>query len=92
MFENRPLRSIFGPNREEVAGGSGRLHNEEVAKYYCGVQIKEVARMGEMRNSYKILVGKTEGKRPLGRSRRRWEDNITMDLRKIGRNLWTGFI
>jgi hypothetical protein len=47
---------------------------------------------GEARNAYNILVGKPEGKRPLGRTRRRWEDNIRMDLRKIGGRVWTGFI
>jgi hypothetical protein len=48
--------------------------------------------MGEMRNAYKILVGKPEGKRPLGRSRHRWADNIKIDLREIGFRMWIGFI
>jgi hypothetical protein len=58
-------------------------------KYYLGDEVKEdgwsghVTRMGEMRNAYKIVVGKPEGKRPLGRPRRRWEDNIIMDLTEI---------
>jgi hypothetical protein len=49
--------------------------------------VRQIACMGEMRNAYKILVGKPEGKRPLGRPRQRWEDNIRMDLREIG---WEG--
>jgi hypothetical protein len=48
--------------------------------------------MGEKRNACRILVGKPEGKRPLGKPRRRWEDNIRMDLREIGWLVWTGLI
>jgi hypothetical protein len=85
--ENRVLRRILGPKREEVAGDWRRLHNEElhnlcisptiirVMKSRRMTFIGYVARMGEMRNSYDILVGKPEWKRPLGRPRRRWEDN-----------------
>jgi hypothetical protein len=51
-----------------------------------------VARMGETRKAYRILVGKPEGKRPLGRPRRRWVDNIKIDLREIGGVVWTGSI
>jgi hypothetical protein len=88
VYENRVLRKIFGPQRKEVAGGWRRLHNEELPNLYASSNIIRViksrrtrsveliARMGEMRNAYKILVGKPEGKRPLGRPRRRWEDNI----------------
>jgi len=49
-----------------------------------------VARIGERRGVYRVLVGKPEGKRPLGRPRRRWEDNIKMDLQEVGRGVWTG--
>jgi hypothetical protein len=51
-----------------------------------------VARMGERRGAYRSLVGKSEGRRPLGRPRRRWEDNIKMDLREVGWGAWTGSI
>jgi hypothetical protein len=96
VSENRVLRGIFGPKREELAGGWRRLHNKEVHKSYASLHIANIiktrrmrwtghaARMGEMRHVYKILVGKPERKRPLGRRRRRWEDNIRMDPREIG--------
>jgi hypothetical protein len=83
---------MFGPKREEVAGGWRRLHNEELHNLYAalnivrGDQVKEdemgghVARVGEMRNSYNILIEKLLGNRTLERSRRRWEDNIEMGL------------
>jgi hypothetical protein len=95
VFENRVLRGIFVPQREEVAGGWRRLHIEELRNLYASPYIKvikrkmrsagNVARMKDMRNAYKILVGKPEGKRPLGRPRRRREDNIRMDLKGIGK-------
>jgi hypothetical protein len=85
---------IFGPKREE--DGSWRyLHNDEVHSLYCSPNIVRViksrrmrwaghvARMGEGRVVHTILVGRPEGKRPLGRPRRRWENNFKMDLRKI---------
>jgi hypothetical protein len=90
------LRRIFGPKRDEVIGGWRKLHNEEVHNLYCSPSIirmmklrrmreaGHVARMGEKRNAYRILVGKPEQKRPLGRPRRRWEDNIKMNLRETG--------
>jgi hypothetical protein len=93
------LRWIFGPKREEVTGEwrtlpSGELHNLYLS---AGIvrQIKSrrmrwaghVARMGEGRNMYRVLVGKPEGKRPLQRPRCRWEDEIKMDLREMG---WGG--
>jgi hypothetical protein len=96
VFENRVLRRIFGPTRDEVTGESRNLHSGELHKLYSSPdiirQIKSrrmrwaghVARMGEGRNLYRVLVGKPEGKRPLGRPRRRWEDGIKMDLREIG--------
>jgi hypothetical protein len=95
VFENRVLRGIFGPKTDEVIGGWRKLHNEELHNLYCSPSIiriiksrrirwaGHVARMGEKRNVYRILVAKPEGKRPLGRARRRWEDNIRMDLREI---------
>jgi hypothetical protein len=96
MFEIRFLRRIFGPNRDEVAGEWRKLHSEELHKLYSSPdiirQIKSslmrwaghVARMGEERILYKVLKGKREGKKPLGRPRRRWEDVIRMDLRETG--------
>jgi hypothetical protein len=94
VFENRVLRRIFGPKRDEVTGGW--LHNEELHGLYSSPSIVRVikarrmrwaghvARMGEVRSAYNILVGMSEGRRPLGRPRRRWEDNIEMYLREIG--------
>jgi hypothetical protein len=96
VFENRVLRRIFGPKRDEVTEERRKLHNEELHNLYSSPdiirQVKSrrmmraghVARMGEERNVYKVLVGKPEGKRPLGRPRRRWEYGIRMDLREIG--------
>jgi hypothetical protein len=93
VFENRVLRRIFGLKRDEVTEGWRKLHNEELHNLYSSPSIIRViklrrmrwaghaARMGERRNAYTILVGKPEGKRPLGRPRRRWVDNIEMDLR-----------
>jgi hypothetical protein len=77
-----------------VAGGWRRLHNEELHNLYASSNVHmiklrrmrcvgHVTCMGEMRKAYNILVGKPEGKRPLGRPRYRWEDNIRMDLREI---------
>jgi hypothetical protein len=95
VFENRVHRRIFGPKRDEVTGGWRKLHNEELHGLYSSPSIVRVikarmkwvghvARMGEVRGAYNILVGWPEGRRPLGRPRRRWEDNIKMDLREIG--------
>jgi hypothetical protein len=98
-FENRMLRRIFGPKRDHVTGDLRKLHNEELHNLYSSPNIigmtrsrrmrwaGHVARMGETKNAYRILVGKPEGKRPLGRPRRRWVDNIKMDLGEIG---WDG--
>jgi hypothetical protein len=92
VFENRVLRRIFGPKRDEVIGGWRKLHNEELHKLYCSLSIiritksrrmrwaGHVARMGENRNKYRILVGTPEGKRPLGRPRCKCVDNIKIDL------------
>jgi hypothetical protein len=94
VFENRVLRRIFGPERDEVTEEWRKLHSEELHNLYSSPdiikQVKSrrmrwaghVARMGEKRKVYKVLVGKPEGKSPLGR--RRWEDGIRMDLREIG--------
>jgi hypothetical protein len=96
VFENRVLRRIFGPKRDEVTGEWRKLHNEELRDLYSSPSITKiiksrrmkwtghVARMGEKRNAYRLLVGKPEGKRPLGRPRRRWVDNIKMDFEEVG--------
>jgi hypothetical protein len=93
VFENRVLRRIFGPERDKVTGEWRKLHSEELHILYSSPniirQIKSrrmrwagpVAHVGEERNVYKVLMGKPEGKTPLGRPRRRWEDGIRMDLR-----------
>jgi hypothetical protein len=94
VFDNRVLRSIFGPKREEVTGGWKKLHNEELRDLYSSPSIiriiksrrlrcaGHVGRMGEKRNAYRLLVGK----RPLRRPRRRWVGNIKMDLSdRLGR-------
>jgi hypothetical protein len=95
VFENRVLRKIFGPKREEH-GSLRKLHNDELHDLYSSPNIVRViksrrmrwtghvARMGEGRGAYRVLVGRPEGKRPLGRSRHRREDNIKMDLGEIG--------
>jgi hypothetical protein len=89
-------KRIFGPNRDEVTGEWRKLHNEELQNLYSSPdifrQVKSrrmrwaghVARMVEERRVYKVLVGKLEGKRPLGRPRPRWEDGVRMDLRETG--------
>ena len=87
---------IFGPRRDEVTGELRRLHNEELNDLSFSPNIVRViisrrmrwtghvARMGEERGVYRVLVGKPEGKRPLGRPRRRWVDTIRMDLQEVG--------
>ena len=94
MFENRVLR-VFGPKRDEATGEWRKLHNEELNDLYSLPNIVRVvksrrmrwaghvAHMGEGRVVHRVLVGKPEGKRPLGRPRRRWEDNIKMDLQEL---------
>jgi hypothetical protein len=89
------LRKIFGPKREED-GSWRKLHNDELHDLYSSPNIVRViksrkmrwaghvAGMGEGRGAYRVLVGRPEGKRSLGRPKRRWEDNIKMDLREIG--------
>jgi hypothetical protein len=97
------LRRISGPKRDEVTGEWRKMHNEEFHNLYSSSdiirQVKSrrirwaghMARMGEEREVYKVLVGKPEGKRPLGRPRHRWEDGIRMDLRETGLGVWIGF-
>ena len=92
VFENMVLRRIFGPRRDEVTRECRRLHNEELNDLYSSPNIVRViksrrmrwaghvAPMGEERGVYRFLVGKPEGRRPLGRPRRRWVDKIRMDL------------
>jgi hypothetical protein len=110
VFENRVLR------RDEVTGECRKLHNEELRDLYFSLSIiriirsmrmswaGHVARIGEKRNAYRLLVGKPEGKRPLGRPRRKWVDNIRTDLGEVGwgdvdwiglaqdRNRWRGLV
>jgi hypothetical protein len=102
VFENRVLRRIFGPKRDED-GSWRKLHNDELHNLYSSSKIVRViksrrmrwaghvARIREGRGVYRVLVGRPEGKRPLGRPRRRWEDNIKMDFREIGSMGRTGF-
>jgi hypothetical protein len=91
VVENRVLRRIFGPKIDEVTGEWRKLHDEELHDLYSSPSIirilkarmrwvEHVARMGEKRNAYRLLVGKPEGRRLLGRPRRLWSDNIRMDL------------
>jgi hypothetical protein len=100
VFENRMLRRKVGPKRDEVTGEWRRLHNEELNDLYSSPNIirviksrrmslaGHVARMGEGRGAYRILVGRPKGRRPLGR----WEDNIKIDLQEVGWGTWTGLI
>ena len=95
VFENMVLRRIFGPRRDEVMDEWRRLHNEELNDLYSSPNIVwvitsrrmrwvgHVVRMGEERKVFRVLVGKPEGRRPLGRPRRRWVDNIRMDLQEV---------
>ena len=104
VSENTVLRRIFWLKRDEVRGEWRKLHNEELYDLYCSPNnvrvIKSrrmkwagnITRTGERRGVNRVLVEKTEGKRPLGRPRRRWEDNIKMDLREVGWAAWTGSI
>ena len=95
-FDNRVLRRIFGRKRDEVTGEWRKLHNEELNDLSSSPNIVRVtksrrmrsaghmARIGEGRGVYRVLVGKPEGKRPLGRPRRGWQDNIKMNLQEVG--------
>jgi len=96
VFENRVLRRIFGPKRDEVTGEWRKLHNEGLNDLYCAANIVQVIKSRKMRRAghvartvdrrgvYRDFMDKPEGKRPLGRSRLRWEDNIKMDLLEVG--------
>jgi hypothetical protein len=96
VFENRVMRRIFGSKRDEETGECRKLHNEELHNLYFLSSIirmiksrrmrwmGHVARMGVKMNAHRILVGKSDRKRPIGRPRSRWVDNIKMDLREIG--------
>jgi hypothetical protein len=116
VFENSVLGRIFGPKRDEVTGEWRKLHNKELHGLYSSPSIiriiksrrmrwaGHVARMGDKRSAYGLLVGKPEGKRPLSRPRRRWVDNIRKDLGEVGwgdvdwiglakdRNRWRVFV
>jgi hypothetical protein len=95
VFENRVLRRICGPKRGEDISWR-KLHNDELHSLYSSSNIVRmiksrrmwwaghVARIWEGRGVYRVSVGRPEGKRPLGRPRRRWEDNIKLDLKEIG--------
>ena len=96
MFKNKVLRKIFGAKRDEITGEWRKLQNAELYVLYSLPNIirnlisrrlrwaGHVERMDLPRNAYRVLVGKREGKRPLGKSRHRCEDNIKMDLREVG--------
>ncbi|KAJ4427596.1 hypothetical protein ANN_25244 [Periplaneta americana] len=116
VFENKVLRKIFWAKRDEVTGEWRKLHKAELHALYSSADIirniksrrlrwaGHVARMGESRNTHRVLVERPKGKGPLGRSRRRWEDNIKMDLREVGyddrdwihlsqdRDLWRAYV
>jgi len=96
VFEIRVLRIVFGPKRDEVTGEWRKLHSEELSNLFSLPNIVRVVKsrrmrwaghvalMGQGRGVYRVLMGKPEGKRPLGRPRRRWEDNNKMDLQEVG--------
>jgi hypothetical protein len=95
VFENRVLRRIFASKRDEVTGGWGKLLNEELHNLYSSQStirmmksmrmrwVGHVAQIGEKRKAYRVLVGKPEGKRPVGRPRRSWVDHVNIDLREL---------
>jgi hypothetical protein len=102
VYEYRMLRRIFGPKRSKVTGDWRKLHNEEFNDLYFSPNIVwviksrrmrwagHVAWIGEWRGMYRVLVAKSHGKRPMGRPRYRWEDNIKMDLQEVGCGVWNG--
>jgi hypothetical protein len=97
VFENRVLRRIFGPKRDEVRREWRRLHNKERNDLYSSPNIMRVIKSRRMRweghverkgrGAYRIFVGRPDGRRAIGRPRRRWEDNMKMDLQD-----WTGLV
>jgi len=102
VFENMVLRRIFGPRRDEVTGKWRRLHNEELNDVYSSPNIVQViksrrmrwaghvAHMGEGREVHRVLLGKPEGRRPLGRPRRRWLDTLGWISRRWDVGIWAG--
>jgi hypothetical protein len=96
VFENKVLRRRFGARKDEEMGEWRKLHNEKLHNLYSSPnriiysrrmrRVWHVARTGEKKRAYRILVGEPEGKRPLGRPRRNWVDNIKMDVREIERD------
>jgi len=96
VSEKRVLRTVFGPKREEVIGEWRKLYNKELNDLYFSPNtvwviklrrmgwVGHVVRMGDRRGAYRVSVAKPEGKRPLGRARHRWEDNIKVDLQEVG--------
>jgi hypothetical protein len=99
----RVFRRVFGPKRDEVTGEWRKLRNEELNDLYSLPNIVwvvklrrmrwagHVARMREERGVHRVLMGKPEGKRPLGRHRCRWEDNIKMDVQEVGGDRGAGW-
>ena len=104
VFKNRVLRKMFGLKEDDVTGEWRWLHSEEFYGLFSSPNViwviksrrmrwmGHVAHMGTMRNAYRVLVGKPEGKRPLGMCRHRREDNIKIGLQEVGWETWTGFI
>jgi hypothetical protein len=104
VFENRVLKRIFGPKRDEVTREWRKLHNERLNGLYSSPNIIRViksrrmrwaghiARMKERRVGYRVLVGKPEGKKPLRRPRRKWEVDIKMNLMEVGCGAWNRLI
>ena len=102
MFENRVLRRLFGPKRDEVTEDWRKLRNDELNDLHSSPNIvrmiksrrmrwaEHVARMGEGKGVYRIFIGKPEGNTPLGRPRHRWEGNIRCLFRKWDVGVWTG--
>jgi hypothetical protein len=89
VFETKVLRRIFGSKRDEVTGEWRKLHNEELNHLYCSPTIVSVIKSRRMRWAGHVArVGERRGKEPFRRPRRRWEDNIKMDLKEVG--VWTG--
>jgi len=97
VFENKVLRRIFGPNRDEITGEWRKLYKEALNDLHSTPNIirvinsrrtiwaEHVARMGERRNLYRVVVGKPEGRRPYGRPKHTWKDDIKLDLQEVGR-------